>query len=454
MISPNQNLRTGLDGLDYADTVGYHNVSQVNDSQDLNLLFAQVQKELNSKLAYQEMSDEQIEAWAIEYVYSQTLTLPNDRRDVISKGICDRLLRFGALQVLIDDPEVSEIMVSGGGKLPDGRYLPPKVFTERSGVNRAEQGVVLNSEAELMQIVSRLASKTGRRCDESSPLMNAQLPDGSRVNAVHHSISIDGQTLNIRKFKLDAKTPVDLVRGETCSPNIMNFLQSCVKARCNIIISGGTGSGKTTLLNVLSSFIPRNEHIVVIEDTAELQLYHPHIDRLQARQANAEGKGLVTMHDLLVNSLRMKPDRIVVGECRSSETLEMLQAMQTGHDGSLTTIHSNSASAALLRIETLVKSDSSFDVDAIRSQIAQAIDLVVHTRRRKDGSRIIEEIISVDSYTDSVLYTSTIFQAVINDIDGCVSFNATDRQPLDIRRKILEAGQIYNQDWFFQQRGM
>lgn len=422
-------------------------------AETVKLLAQRVRDEVAAELSLRDLSDEEVET-LIEK--TARYHLPDAGEDEVMshvKAISDEFLRFGPLQALIEDPDVSEIMVNGGGRDPEtGAFLAPQVFVEVRGVNRPCPAVAFESEEHLVRIVSRIARRAGRLCDETHPTMDAQLPDGSRVNAVHHSVSIDGQSLNIRKFKRGAMTPEQLVDGGSCSPSMMEFLRSCVIARASIVVSGGTGSGKTTMLNALSSFIPEGERIVVIEDTAELRLAHGHIVRLQARPRNAEGSGEVTVHDLVVNALRMRPDRIVVGECRSDETIEMLQAMQTGHDGSLTTVHANSALGVFSRIETMVMASQPLDSHSIKQQISEAVDLVVHTKRLESGRRVIEEIVSVDGCSDGVISHTTLFSCSVGDGPGA-RFAPNAVQPQKIKQLILDAGAPYRAEWFFEEGG-
>jgi pilus assembly protein CpaF len=280
------------------------------------------------------------------------------------------------------DPDITEIMVNG----------PGDIFVEKGGIIYHTPRYFA-SEQQLRLIIERIIAPLGRRLDESSPMVDARLADGSRVNAIIEPLTLTGTTLTIRRFGLRRLNSDDLLAKGSVTPEIMDFVRAAVEARLNIVISGGTGSGKTTFLNVLSAYLPKRERIVTIEDAAELLLNQPHWIRLEARPPNLEGKGQVTIRDLVRNALRMRPDRIIVGECRSAEALDMLQAMNTGHDGSLTTIHANSARDALARIETMVLM-AGFDlpVRAIREQISSAIDLVIHTARLRDGTRRITGI--------------------------------------------------------------
>ena len=296
--------------------------------------------------------------------------------------VTDEILGLGPLQPLLRDPNISEIMVNSFDR----------IFVERDG-NIYPSHMSFANEEHLRRIIDRIVSSVGRRVDESSPMVDARLPDGSRVNAVVPPIALDGSSLTIRKFSEDAFTSRDLVAMETITQNAMDVLAACVQGRLNMVISGGTGSGKTTTLNVLSSFIPDDERIITVEDAAELSLGQPHVVRLETRPSNTEDKGLITIRDLVKNSLRMRPDRIVVGEVRDGAALDMLQAMNTGHDGSLTTVHANTTRDALSRIETMVlMAGMDLPVRAIREQITHAINVVVQQSRMRDGSRRITKI--------------------------------------------------------------
>jgi len=329
----------------------------------------------------------------------ENIVLSRTERMRLFDQIVDEILGYGPLEPLLEDPTINEVMVNG----------PKKVYIERNGkIERTN--IEFEDEDHLRRIIDRIVSPLGRRVDESSPMVNARLPDGSRVNAVIPPISLIGPVLTIRKF---AKTPLqveDLIRFGTITPEAVEFLRACILARLNIIISGGTGSGKTTLLNVLSGFIPNDERIITIEDAAELQLRQEHVVTLEARPPNIEGKGQVTIRDLVINSLRMRPDRIIVGEVRGGEALDMLQAMNTGHDGSLTTCHSNSPRDTLARIETMcLMAGMELPLRAIRQQIASAIDLIVHQERMRDGTRKVVSITEVQGMEGDVIVLSDIF---------------------------------------------
>lgn len=309
------------------------------------------------------------------------------------------ILGFGPLEPLLSDETITEIMVNG----------PRKIFIERQGkIERAS--VEFQNDEHVMRIIDRIIAPLGRRCDEAQPMVDARLPDGSRVNAVIPPVSLVGPTITIRKFAKKPLTVDDLIRFGSMTTEVAEFLRACVVARLNVVVSGGTGSGKTTLLNVLSGFIPNDERIVTIEDAAELQLRQEHVVTLEARPANIEGRGQITIRDLVINALRMRPDRVVVGECRGREALDMLQAMNTGHDGSLTTAHSNSPRDTLARLETMVlMAGTELPLRAIREQIASAVDLIVHQERMRDGSRRIVNVTEVQGMEGDVIVTQDIF---------------------------------------------
>ena len=303
-------------------------------------------------------------------------------KDRIVEEVLDEVFGLGPLEPLLEDPTISDILVS----------TPRLVYIERAG-KLLRAPIEFKDDAHLQRIIEKIVSRVGRRIDESSPLVDARLPDGSRVNAVIPPVAVDGPLLSIRRFGRDPLKSSDLVRILTMTEGMMQFLEACVKARLNIIITGGTGAGKTTLLNVLSSFIPEEERIVTIEDAAELQLRQEHIARMEARPANIEGQGAIRIRQLVINALRMRPDRIVVGEVRGEEALDMLQAMNTGHDGSLTTLHCNSPRDAIGRLEVMVgMANANMGVRSIRQQISSAVDLFVQVSRMPDGTRKITYI--------------------------------------------------------------
>ncbi len=328
------------------------------------------------------------------------LRLAESLRAQIFRDIEDELLGYGPIQPLLDDPEISEVMING----------PSHVYIERKG-KIVKTNITFENNEHVLRIIERIILPLGRHIDGDSPTVDARLPDGSRVNAVIPPVAIDGPSITIRKFCRDKLTVDQLVALGTLTAEMAEFLRVCVISRLNTVISGGTGSGKTTTLNSLSGFIPESERIVTIEDAAELQLKQEHVVRLETKPPDVEGRGVVTTRDLVRNSLRMRPDRIVVGECRGGEALDMLQAMNTGHDGSLTTIHANSPRDALSRLETLVlMSGVELPIRVVREQIASAIDLIVHQSRLKDGMRRITSITEVAGMEGETLVLSDIFK--------------------------------------------
>lgn len=321
-------------------------------------------------------------------------------RDVIRAALLDELLGLGPISPMLRMPEVSEIMVNG----------PDRIFVESRG-RLYETGVRFFSEKHLIQIIQRIVEPLGRHVDDASPMVDARLADGSRVNAIVPPLALDGASITIRKFADRKLTTDDLIRFGSMTQDMALFLEAAVHARQNILVSGGTGSGKTTLLNILSQFIPEGERLVTVEDSAELKLSHRNIVRLEARPANIEGKGRVTIRDLVINCLRMRPDRIIVGECRGAEALDMLQAMNTGHDGSLTTAHANNPRDVLARLENMVMM-AGYDLpsSAIREQIASAIDLIVQQTRLGDGTRKIVKIVEITGRENDVIQMQDIFE--------------------------------------------
>lgn len=362
----------------------------------------------------------------------------------LAREIADDFLRFGPLQSLLADDSVTEIAANG----------PWRIYVERKGRMEPEPSVRFDDEAHLRRIVDRIGTRVNRRCDDASPLMDARLPDGSRVNAVIPPLAVNGTALTIRKFAKDRMSALDLLAAETLSPAMLAFLAAAVSGRCSIVVAGGTGSGKTTLLNVLSAFIPTHERIVTVEDAAELQLKQDDLVSLESRPPNIEGKGEVTIHDLVKNALRMRPDRIVVGEVRDVEALEIINAMTTGHDGSLTTIHANDAQTALSRLETmLLKSSSGYDAATVRKMIAQAVDLVVVIGRMLDGTRKILSVNAIAGMEGPVISLEELFAFEQGPLlpGGRVSgaFAGAGFQPERVRNRIESWGVVYNPSWFF-----
>jgi pilus assembly protein CpaF len=342
---------------------------------------------------------------SIETHFNQVLAEENliytrsDRARLLERVTAD-IIGYGPLEPLLQDETITEVMVNG----------PDRVYIERRGLIELSE-VVFEDDAHVRRIIDRIVSPLGRRVDESSPMVDARLPSGYRVNATIPPLALDGPALTIRKFAQTPYTVQDLVANGSLTSDLVSFLRACVEARINMIISGGTGTGKTTLLNVVSAFIPGHERIVTIEDTAELQLNREHIVRLEYRPPNVEGEGEVTIRQLVINALRMRPDRIVVGEARGGEALDMLQAMNTGHDGSLTTIHSNSPRDTLRRIETMVlMAGLELPLKAIREQLASAIELVVHLERMRDGTRRVAYVSEVQGMEGESIVMQDLFE--------------------------------------------
>jgi pilus assembly protein CpaF len=327
------------------------------------------------------------------------LALTRAERARMLEQITDEIVGLGPLEPLLRDETITEVMVNG----------PRQVYIEKQGKIELTS-VGFQNDEHVMRIIDRIISPLGRRVDESSPMVDARLVDGSRVNAIIPPLSLVGPVLTIRKFAASPLTTDDLIRFGTSTPEMFDFLRACVEARLNVFVSGGTGSGKTTMLNVLSSFIPNDERIVTIEDAAELQLRQEHVVTLESRPPNIEGRGAIPIRELVRNSLRMRPDRIIVGECRSGEALDMLQAMNTGHDGSMSTGHANSPRDMLARLETMVlMAGVDLPLRAIREQIASAVDLVVHQERMRDGTRKITAITEVQGMEGDVIVLQDVF---------------------------------------------
>jgi len=349
------------------------------------------------------------------------------------ESIAADILGYGPLQMLLADDDISEIMVNG----------PKQIYIEKQG-KLVKSDVVFNNDEHVLRIIDRIVAPLGRRIDESSPMVDARLPDGSRVNAVIRPLSLVGPVITIRKFRKESLTVSDLVRFGSLTEDMGEFLSACVRARLNIVVSGGTGSGKTTTLNVLSSFIPEDERIITVENAAELQLRQDHVITLESRPPNVEGRGEVSIRDLVINCLRMRPERIVVGECRGGETLDMLQAMNTGHDGSMTTIHANSPRDGISRIETMcLMSGMDLPSRAIREQVASAIEVIVQQSRLKDGSRKITAITEVQGMEGDVVVLQDVFTFEQTGIDERGKIVGTLR-PTGVRPKFVEKFEALN----------
>ena len=372
--------------------------------------------------------EELISSYCQRVLDDSPMSVPRGERARIVADICDEILGLGPIEPLLKDESITEVMING----------PKKIFVERKGKLQLTN-VQFHDDAHLMNIIERIVSPLGRRIDEASPLVDARLADGSRVNAIVPPLSLIGPCVTIRKFTKNPLSIDNLVGFGTLSEEMAEFLEACVKARLNIMVSGGTGSGKTTTLNVLSSFIPDRERIITIEDAAELRLQQQHVVTLESRPANLEGRGAITIRDLVRNALRMRPDRIIVGEVRSGEALDMLQAMNTGHDGSLTTGHANSPRDILSRLETMVMmAGMDLPVRAIREQIASALDLIIQQSRIQDGSRKITYITEVQKMEGDTIVLQDLFSYVqtgINESGKSVGYyEASGLQPMFMQK--------------------
>ncbi len=368
----------------------------------------------------------------LETLAEEQIPLSRVERTLLFDEIVAEILGYGPLEPMLRDDSVTEILVNG----------PNQVFIERNGLLK-ETNVRFRDNTELMRIIDRIVAPLGRRVDETSPMVDARLPDGSRVNAIIPPLSLNGPCVSIRKFAKTIYAAEDAIRLDTFSQNMADFLRACVIGHLNIVISGGTSTGKTTLLNIVSSFLPSNERIITIEDAAELHLNQRHVVRLEARPPNIEGKGQISIRQLVINALRMRPDRIIVGEVRGAEALDMLQAMNTGHDGSMTTAHSNSPRDTLHRVETMVlTAGTDMPLKAIREQIASAFDLVVHLNRMSDGSRKITQISEVQGMEGDIVVMQDIFryqQTALKDARVEGYYTATGIRP-KFMEKIEMAG--------------
>lgn len=363
-------------------------------------LINSISRELEARPPSPRQRYEMVESFLRQAYDATKLNLPDPVKNAIFKEIQDELLGFGPIQPLLDDPNISEVMVNG----------PKSVYIERNG-KLTLSDVQFEDDDAVLRIIDKIILPLGRHIDSDNPTVDARLPDGSRVNAIIPPVAIDGPSITIRKFMKDKLSMDQLISLGSITQGMSDLLKACVVSRLNILVSGGTGSGKTTFLNILSSFIPSNERIVTIEDAAELKLQQPHIVRLETKPANSEGLHAVPIRELVRNSLRMRPDRIIVGEVRGGEALDMLQAMNTGHDGSLTTLHANTPRDATSRLETMcLMSGMDLPVKVIREQIAAAIDLVVQQARLKDGSRKVTSITEISGMEGDTITMTEIFK--------------------------------------------
>lgn len=365
-------------------------------------------------------------------------------RERLIDEVLDETFGFGPLEMLLKDPTVSDILVNG----------PHKIYVERRG-KLEKTDVKFRDNDHLLQIIDRIVSKVGRRVDETSPMVDARLPDGSRVNAIIPPLALDGSSLSIRRFGANPLKLEDLLNFKAFTPEMAMLMEACIKARLNILISGGTGCGKTTLLNTLSSFIPHDERIVTIEDAAELQLQQDHVVRLETRPPNIEGKGAVTTRDLVRNALRMRPERIIIGECRGGESLDMLQAMNTGHSGSMTTLHANTPRDAQARLETMIMmAGMELPIKAMRQQICSAVDLIIQANRLQGGPRKVTTITEVMNMEQDTIIMQDVFKYKQLGIDqngrAYGQFEATGVRPSFVSR--LESAGIKLPSNLFQER--
>ncbi len=382
--------------------------ANISDNSEIDLIKQKIHRQLINEIGPEldklkhnkKVLDKKVKQKIQELISSESTPLSlEDKKDIITE-VQNNILGYGPLEPFLKDSEVTEVMVNN----------EKDIYIERFGKIFLAEGKFLD-EMHLRRVIDKIVGEVGRHIDESSPMVDARLPDGSRVNAIIPPLALDGPVLTVRKFSKDPYMVEDLIEFGTMSSKIAKFIEACVKGKLNIIVSGGTGTGKTTTLNVLSSFIPNDERIITIEDAAELQLNQEHVVRLESRPPNIEGKGQVTVRDLVRNALRMRPDRIIVGESRGSEALDMLQAMNTGHEGSLSTVHANSPRDALSRLETMVlMAGMDLPVRAIREQISSALELIIHQTRLKDGSRRITKISEIQSMEGEIITMQDLFE--------------------------------------------
>lgn len=425
----------------------FHNEQQntKNGISEYAQVIDETHKEVATMLAKMDsVTETDLESLIDEFITENYPEIGRMDKGYITKSVQNEITGLGPLEDLIGDNSVSEIMVNG----------PNQVYVERKG-KLVLSDVKFQDEEHVRRIIDRIVSPLGRRIDDSNPMVDARLKDGSRVNAIIPPLALCGSTITIRKFSDTPLTIENLMGFGSLSPEMAGFLEAGVRGKLNILVSGGTGSGKTTLLNVLSAFIPHDERIVTIEDAAELKLMQDHVVSLESRPANLEGIGAITIRDLVRNALRMRPDRIVVGEVRGGETLDMLQAMNTGHDGSLTTAHANSARDALARIETMVMmAGMDLPVTAIRQQVSGALDLVVQQARLRDGSRKITSICEITGMEGDIITTQEIFRYVVDGMDNdnkfIGHFESTGVVP-HCSEKIKSNGVEVNNRWFFEE---
>ena len=427
--------------------------TEQSKQEEFEVIKRRIHKRLVDKLDLSRVSDLKGESFrreiraVVEHLCdSENTFLNRSERDKIVDEVLDETLGLGPLEFLLKDPSISDILING----------PKNIFVERSG-QLVKTDVEFRDNAHLMQIIDRIVSKVGRRVDETCPMVDARLEDGSRVNAIIPPLALDGACVSIRRFGSNPLKLEGLLNYKSFTPEMVMLLEGCIKGRLNIVISGGTGSGKTTLLNTLSSFIQNDQRIVTIEDAAELQLQQEHVVRLETRPSNIEGTGAISATDLVRNALRMRPERIIIGECRGGETLDMLQAMNTGHDGSMTTVHSNSPRDAIARLETLVMmAGYDLPVKAIRQQISGAVDLIIQTNRLQGGPRRVLNITEVQGMEQDTVILQDIYRFIQDGVgdDGKAHgyFESTGVRPSFMPR--LESAGIRLPASAFRQRIM
>ncbi len=401
--------------------------------------FAELKERVQSRLmdeigpATQSVDHRKVKEIFLSVLDSESIVLSRTERERLLDSIAADILGLGPLELLLADEDISEIMVNG----------PFQIFIERKGKLTLSE-VKFHDEAQVLHVIDRIIAPLGRRIDESSPMVDARLKDGSRVNAIIRPLALCGPTITIRKFKKDKLTINNLVAFKSLSQEMADFLGAAVQARLNIVVAGGTGSGKTTLLNILSDFVPDDERVITVENAAELQLRGLHVVGLESRPANVEGKGEVTIRDLVINCLRMRPERIIVGECRGGETLDMLQAMNTGHDGSMTTVHANTPKDAVGRIETMcMMAGMDLPQRAIREQIASAVEIFVQAARLKDGSRKVTSVTEVQGMEGDVVVLREIFEFKQKGLDEKGKIIGT-MLPTGIRPRFVEKFEALN----------
>jgi pilus assembly protein CpaF len=377
--------------------------------------------------------------------YTQYFEISDEEKARFTEDTLNDLIGFGPLEKYLSDPTITDIMVMGC----------EKTFIERHGVEEPVPEKLFETDEQVRDLIEKIGRPLDKHCNAQTPMMDARLPDGSRVNAIIYPLSRFGSILTIRKFSRERLGPTDLMNVGSCNANMLNFLKATVVGRCNILVSGGTGSGKTTFLNILSSFIPENQYVITIEDAAELQLQHNHWGSLESRTANTDGTGAITIHDLLKNTLRMNPARIIIGECRGDEAFEMLQAMNTGHTGSLTTIHADTALSAFNRIESMVAESSPLPALAIRRQAADAIQIVVQLLKYPDGSRKVSEIRAITKMEGETIGSEPLFKYQFDHMDAeghvigrHIACNAN--LPDLIMNKIVVSGAKYKNEWLHE----